>query len=516
MKDLSAERIAGAGLTDKNLIVYLEIERAMTERNPELALRRLSEELSKTNDRKFKEILLHRRFLCSARLNRFHEAKDAIKQMLDIEPENFYVALGESSLLENRPERVAYLAQLKERHPFSVPVLNDFAEELNEALENRDKIQNGLRPEDVVNALKRSLEIDPSLTNDAWLKLFDISARQGATAKGREILEEIVDKHLARDAYSSNTSAVLFRFCRKYKTTDYRGRQIFDYLREGYAHHFPRNYASHLGVFVDACIEFNGHHLLRPILEDAKAKPELKDDQQFASIMMNVHYDVFRDLSGAISIGREYLKANRKTGIETQLVDLYLANNNIPKAREFHAKLKGAIAQGRWLRLEAKIMEFEGRYQDAIDTIQSLPDRRDFEEQQISHLSYLELKMGSPDRAVKRCRDFLDARSFSTHFEAEIINYEYGKKMIGKSVDKRRIDEIAKNTQGETVKGVCYSLLGQDKEALALFRQESEKRFSVIDECLRWPAISRHEKDLREIRENLLKAKRSLTDLPTS
>ena len=140
MKDLNAERIASAGLTDKNLLVVLEIERALKDRNPELALIRLGEELAKTADRRFKEMLLRRRFVCSVRLNRFHEAKDAVKQMLNLEPANLYMSLNECSLMENRTERIAYLEQLKARQPFSAPVLNQYAEELSEALKKRDKV----------------------------------------------------------------------------------------------------------------------------------------------------------------------------------------------------------------------------------------------------------------------------------------------------------------------------------------------------------------------------------------
>jgi hypothetical protein len=85
--------------------------------------------------------------------------------------------------------------------------------------------------------------------------------------------------------------------------------------------------------------------------------------------------------------------------------------------------------------------------------------------------------------------------------------------MDSRNVDKKRVSSVLENTENEMVKGVCYSLLGQDDEALKVFRRETEKRFSKIVECLQWPAISRHEKELRAIRDEFLKAKRSLTDL---
>ncbi len=514
MKDLNAERIASAGLTDKNLLVFLEIERALKNRNPELALIRLGEELARTADRRFKEMLLRRRFLCSVRLNRFHEAKDAVKQMLALEPANLYMSLNECSLMENRTERIAYLEQLKTRQPFSAPVLNQYAEELSEALKKRDKVRSGLRPDDVVAALKRSLDVDPSLENDAWSQLFRFYSDQASTTKHRELLGEIIDKHLSQDAFDSKTSAMLLRYCRKFKTFNYKGKSLFEYLNDAYKNHFPRDRAAHLDVFVDACIEFDMHRLLRPLLEEARDNEELKDDAQFAKIMMDVYYDVFRDLPGAISHGREFLNTNKKVSVEKKLLNFYLNDNAIQRARELHTKLKGALDYGDWLGLEASILEYEGRYQDAIDVIESIPDKRDSKEKYISQLAYLELKMGVPDRAVKRCKEFLDERSFSITFEAEIVNYEYGKKMIGKRIDKKRVDEVAQHAEREIVKGVCYSLLGKDDDALELFRREADKRFSRIDDCLQWPAISRHKTELSAIRDELLKAKRSLTDLP--
>src|ERR1017187_4143264 len=514
MKDLNSEKIASAGLSDKNFLVYLEIERALKDRNPELALVKLGEELAKTADRKFKDILLHRRYMCSARLNRFSEAKEAVKQMLILEPANYYVALGESSLLENRCDRIAYLEKLKASHPFSAPVLNQYAEELNDALEKRDKIRTGLRIDDVLATLKHSLDVDHSLGNQAWSMLFDFYSKTNSSSRSRDLLCDLVDKHLAQDAYDSKTTAMLLRFCRKFKTTDFKGKSLFIYLQEAYTNHFPREYAEHLDVFVDACIEFGEHRVLRPLLEEAREKEDLRDDPQFASLMMDVYYDVFHDLPGAILHGREFLKSNKKTSVEIKLIELYIENNETQKARELHIKLKGAIAHGRWLGLESNILEYEQRYQDAIDVIESMPDKRDFEERHTQTLSFLELKMGVAERAMKRCRDFLEKRSFSITFEGEIINYEYGKKMIGKSIDKKRVADVAERAESEMIKGVCYSLLGRDEDALKIFRQEAEKRFSRINDCLRWPAVSRHEKELRAIRDDLLKAKRCLTDLP--
>lgn len=516
LKDFNAEHLASSGLSEKHLLVFLEIERAVKDRNPELALARLGDELSTAVDRRFKELLLRRQFQCCTHLNKFNEAKLAANQMLSLEPANFYMSLNECSLIEKRVDRLTYLEKLSSRHPFSAPVLNAYATELREAFETRDKLKAGTKLEDVVSCLKRSTDIDPTLGNDAWSQLFDCHSHQGSSSKVRDALGEIVDKHLAQDAYDSRTSVMLFRYCRKFKTTDYKGKPLFSYLQDAYTNHFPRDYAAHIKVFVDACIEFNAHRLLRPLLEEAKQNEYLKDDPEFAATMMDVHYDVFRDLAGGISHGQEFLKRNKNTSVEVKVLKFYLIKNAPHKARELHKKLKGAIDTGRWLRLEASILEYEGRYQDAIDAIESLPDRRDFDERFTTDLTFLELKMGAPAKAVKRARTFLEERSFSANLSGEIINYEYGKKMDGRKIDKARVSSVAQATDDEMVKGVCHSLLGEDKEAINLFRAEAEKRFSKIEECLRWPAISHHQKELQAIRDELLRAKRGLDDLPAS
>ena len=103
----------------------------------------------------------------------------------------------------------------------------------------------------------------------------------------------------------------------------------------------------------------------------------------------------------------------------------------------------------------------------------------------------------------------------ATYLAGEIINYEYGKKMDGGKIDKKRVSSVAEVTDDELIKGVCHLLLEQDGDAIKLFRTEAEKRFSKIDQCIRWPVIARHEKELISIRGELLKAKRGLNDLPT-
>ena len=514
MMDLNAERIASSGLSDKNMLVYLEIEKSLRDRNPEAALERLGKELSSTKSKRFKEILLHRRFVCSTRLNKINEARQAINEMLSLEPVNYYVALSQCSLLDDRDQRIRFLQDLKEKHPYSYEILNQYAEEVMEALDKNNPIAKSLKREDAFDAYKRSVEVEPSLSNPAWGQLFYYTSKGGDTPRTRKEAEEIVDTHLTRDAYCAETTSLLYRYCKKFKTVEYKSKPLFEYLNAAYTHHFPRDYANHMRTMVNSCIEFDGHRYLRPVLEEARNNEDLNDDPHFARIMMEVYFDVFRDLNGAIEYGRSYLKSHKNKSVEVSLLNILLAAEDVVGAREIHASLKGAIEISEYLSIEATILEHEGRYQDAIDALESIPDKREFEETYTNRLSYIELSMGLPARALKRCKAFLNSRSFSMSFEAEIINYEYAKLLDKRKIDQKRINTLLSTTDSESVKGVCLSLLGEESKALEIFRHESTKRFKNIFEYLRWPAIGNLKKELLKIRIDLEKAKRSLDSLP--
>jgi len=80
------------------------------------------------------------------------------------------------------------------------------------------------------------------------------------------------------------------------------------------------------------------------------------------------------------------------------------------------------------------------------------------------------------------------------------------------NVNKERLSALMKGTDDDIVKAVCHTLLGENKEAISILKAESEKRFSRVDGCLRWPALSGLQTELRAIREDLIKRKRTIAD----
>lgn len=301
-----------------------------------------------------------------------------------MEPANFYVALSECSLLEKRSDRLAYLKTLSERNPFSAHVTNRYASLLKESFEKGDKNVSGSKIDEVVALCKKSITVSPDIENPAWEMLFDTYANQADSARNKELLDEIVDKHLEQDAFSADTSSILLKYCRKYKSPEFRGKPVLEYLQAAYQNHFPRDYPAHLAVILDACIEFRAISVLQRYIEDVRSRVVIEESPRLVEFMMDVSYDVHRDLDSAISCGRSFLKKGKSTSVELHLLSLYLEKGLFAKAREIHSNLQGAVDICQWLRLNATILEYEGRFQDAADVIESIPDKREFEERYTS------------------------------------------------------------------------------------------------------------------------------------
>lgn len=511
---LRSESLGSSGISDSNLLVLLQIEQDLKDRRLDKVRETVSQELERCADKRFKEILLHRRFICSNRLFQLSEAVASVNQMLELEPGNYLVKLSKCSLLEDRKSRLDYLRVLQREHPYSPAIVNRLAFEMHQAIENRDKSAGQILPDDVLRVYETSITLDPSIANPAHSDRFDIlTDKTLECANRKERIEESVTAFLKQNAHSAATASILVRYCKWAQKAEYDGRSLFDILSEGFMHHFPKAYEGHLEAIVDACVEFEQFGALRDALEKANGIDELKESEDYAVLLMRVYYDVFRNLGGAIKVGEKFLETKHSPVVESSLLKKFVAAGDTEKARKCLKRLDGAIGIVRHRELEADILEAAGRYQDAIDTINGIPDRREFEEKYTVPVGYNELMMGHYSKAAEWFKGFLEKRSFGSQFQVEIINYEFARLRSGKGLNKERLSRIADSNARPNAQAVAKLLLGDKKAALEILKKEACKEFSNIDTYLRWPVLNEVKAELQQLRKELLASQRRLEDL---
>lgn len=450
------------------------------------------------------------------RLVNIPSAKTAIDNMLREEPTNYYVDLCRIALRDTVEQRVQELQELAAKHPYSAPIRNQLARELQSATAHRTKGLEGTTADDIVAILEESQRLDPRITNPAYSELFDLLVDNIARCSDRnKKVDALVKFHMDQNAFAPETCSVLFRYCKWKKTTDVQGDSLFRLLERAYDSHFPREIEEHLEVIVDACVEFNQFYLLKRTLSLAQENRELRSSVEFCKLLMRVTYEVFRDINTAISMGNKFLEKKRSLDIDKVLFSYYLDAGRPQEARDCLRRMRGLVSVVKAMEFEAQIAEYSGQPQDAIDIIQAIPDKRDFEENYTARLAYLDLIKGDYAGASGRLRKFLEPRGYSMHCQVETINFEFARFQLGqkKTGSTKRLSRIAESPQTRVIEAVSKLLLGDLAAALEILEAEATKDFSRMADFLSWPVLKDIRTELTEINSKLLAAKRKLDDL---
>lgn len=511
---INTEEIASAGLTDNDFLVILEIESAVRANDPERALRLICDGLRACDDGVLKELLLAKRMFCAGNLYRMNEVRESIDELIGMDDRNLPILIGKCDLLDGRAERIDMLRELMHQHPYSFPLINRYVSELRRSVIHKDKCSLSVEPRDIIDGYERSIGVFPSIGNPAWSSMFGYLMSDFTVLSDKEAkLVSIIDEHLKQDSYSPATCNLIYKYCKKYEKTEYSGRSLFEYLTEAYRKQFPRDYASHLNVMVEACCEYGNFAVLKESLEEARSHVELEHSESFTSLLMRVQYDIYRDIGAAIKTGEEFLVSHSSVSIKKHLFELYIDNDDLAKAGDMLSSIKGSVSLVAEMELRSSFYDKEGRIQDAIDYLENIPDKREFDERYTSRLSFLEMKLGDYKKAYSRLRKFLDARSYSGNFSIELINHEFSGMKIGKKAHPKRLNAIIEKSEDRAVVAVATLLLGRRDEAMDILVKEGERKFSHVLSFREWPVLGELSESIEDLYRRLLRSRRSLDSL---
>ena len=367
----------------------------------------------------------------------------------------------------------------------------------------------------VIETYEKSIEVNPNIRNRAWLRLLDIYFEEKSVniSNKDERINKIIKEHLKQEPYSAATMSAILDYCKNKDTNNYCDKNIFEYLLEAFEKHFPKNYVAHVNIIIDACKEFNQFKTLKLVLSECKNKEELIYDDDFSVILMDVYYTLFRDYQGAVDIGNEFLERKNSLEVKQKLLNIFLNENRFIEAREIYSEIKPQLSVVSQLEREVSILEREGKYQDAIDVINNIPDKRDFDTRYCHQLSYFELKLEEYNKARTRLKNYLEERSFSTSFGVEIINFEFASLKTGKSVKKTRLNSVIQSSANKDIIAIAHFLSGDEDKAWEILKDRAENDFSKLKDYQRWPVLHKYEAKLKQLEAKLRKAKRTLDDL---
>lgn len=392
--------------------------------------------------------------------------------------------------------------------PYSEEIYTRYAAEMESAFHGLDTSE---RPDSnkIAEAYKKSIELSPRIDNPAWRGLFDFLSNSFVHVENKENLRNwVVDEHLKQDAFDHRTLSILIDWCKEKKTNQYKSKLLVEYVLDAFKRHYPRKYSQHLRIIKNLCVEFNDYAALKEAIITCERAPGIGRDVSYVGVKMDLLVTVFRDVDAAIQLGEDFTQRRPAGGIETRLFYLYLSEDLIEKAELQISRLAGAVDLDDFLELKVKLLEHQGKYQDAIDILESVASRKGKDKDYAVSVSFIKLIMRDYKGAFDAAKEFLMSHDFNLRYQEIIINYEYARLKLGKSVSKPRLVSL-ETSSSENVKAVAMFLLGKKNEALALLREKSESDYSELTTYLKWPVLEDLRSELREWQAELLKRRRS-------
>lgn len=506
--------IGGNNINDSELLTYLEIQRLINERKYTDAALNIERELSLNHSEHLKKILYHRLFACYRSLHKPTAAAQAAEAMLQLEPENLFILVSKSQVIDDPQLKISILKNAHEKAPYNTSILYRLCSELVELYENPESPELKPNEGELTALLKKCIELNPHISNRSYWTLFDLKLSANKPELDQD-LQSIIDVHLKQNPYSALTLRLINSYCRSNKSRAYKGKDICDYANDAWKLHFPRDHGGLFDIISDIFVDHDEPNKLKALISECSSINEITKDEDFCIARVYLEYEFFRNLDSAITIAENFLSNIDSADLELMLVDYYTLKGQTQKARKSLEGIAGTLTETTFTFKKAKIFEAERRYQDALDCMGGIRNSKD-RCKYLFYTTYLSLCLGDYKSAYDRSREFLTKHNFDNQFDVCIINYEFAKfKMRGK-VSQPRLKELIKATSNQSAKAVAHKLLGEEKAALDIFKTEGAKRFSIVDGAEEWPALASIRDQIIAIKSDLIANRRSMNESTSS
>ena len=512
LKTLYKEQGDDTKIRDVDFIKYIELERLFRSRDYKIAFDRVRSYVEQCDSAHFKRILAERLYHAATALYQPEEATKAIELLRSLQPENCFLCLPLCDVTEDRSKRLEILKEGVDAAPYEEAIQHRYASEL-ENLFHAGTEKSRPTPSEIVQAYKKAINLHPAIGNPAWKDLFNYLKSPFTTLEEKDsVLKWITDQHMAQDAYDYRSVDILVNWSKATKSETYENRQVSEFVIEAFQRHFPRRYAGHLSVIRDLCIESGQFAILNDLLPICEGDEGIEHDSSYVHIKMDLLYRVYRDLDAAIHLGEDFVRRRPSPSIEKTLFHYYLSKNELDKGRAQLDRLTGAVDIDSYLASKAHYLDCCGKHQDAIDAMITISKRNSEGEDHVMNISFYQLRMNDFKGAFETTKQFFEKNNYSLRYDTAMINYEYARFKLKKSVSQQRLQALAQQSQNKGVQAVANLLLSKEDLALDILGTLIKSDFSMLHGCSRWPDLSSVRAKVLAMEPTLLAEKRSFPE----
>jgi hypothetical protein len=496
LKNMNEEKgVSPDKLKDNEVTRLLELNNLFSQGRYSDIIQDIKEDINNIESKYFKIELLKKQFSAYIKSNLYEDAHLIIDKLIELDEKNPIHYIKKSNIENNYKNKLFNIEKAIELDEYSDELLN---KKINLFIDKYDaNLKNEVNKDEILKLLGKSLEINPSINNDAWEMKFDFLLEEN---KNNLELKELIEKLERQKPYSLTVLRM------KYNLIDNDSDRLsfIQLLTKSKNQYLGDNKLDYELYHLNILVKTNNKELIKDKIYELD-NSEYKDNYRYLHLKAVSIFKKFGTLSESISILKKLLENEKKYSIVNTLVEYLLYDGKIEEAKKTFEDYKYLYSRKNIMNYNIKIFEYESNYSNAYNEVKKLQELEIFNKgKYIEELSYYLIKDDKFQEAKNILFDYLNSYNFSKKLVVEIINYEFASKTINKTynVNKSRLEPIKNSTSTDSmVKAVISVLEDKINDAYKYIKEAIEKDYSVIYNTKNWPIFNsiRSEKKFIEL-----------------
>lgn len=402
------------------------------------------------------------------------EALNRIEDLIKLDPRQSAWLLWKASLLKNNAEKLAAVESALSIDPFSCDALNDKARALISQFESGLGLDSSARAI-LDEALEKSLDIDPSLGNEAWVIYSDFLIDDDTDAS-RKKLRELVERAELR----APRNAVLLRA--KMKCLKAEGdpskNSIDTFLeqvknaKESCSRHLTHDYE---WLLLDAYDLFERETELTERINDLAISEAFQQQPGYLFRRGNHLLKRHGDLHAAIDDVALAVRLGKKSRHILRLANLLQYAGDQARLNSLSEDYSKYLSvEGRNV-LQKHVAEAAGDYKKCVALSRASNAGLPQGISSVVYESHALLQMGSYGEAEALCKGLLDRTNFNPMHGALIINFELSRSRQGMKPNGGRLGKIVELSKDKNAISCALYLLNDTTTAAKKFSELLEQ-----------------------------------------
>lgn len=501
IRELNEKEFNGS---EEDFKTFLNIDRLIKEKNYDESINIIKNRVNAFIDNKTKEIYLKKLIKLYKLKGQYSDALTLCNDLIDMDPYQVRNIILKAECYTDLTERVSFIQKnqtmFDDSYPFQNYLLSNALDEIkyNET--------NGIFNVDtLLEVADKSLKLEPSLDNIAWLFYLDIielkyekNKKQDNKDRNEKILA-IISK--AKESNSSHITTQKLNLHSVVINNDYsKVKNEIQSVLDIYRKSSINKKEILLKIICDKYSNSSGYNNNENLnsdwtnffqLDEVKSIDDSAKPISLTICEANYNLTVEKDVPSAITQLKSAMLHTDGYKYAHQILQLYLVlSKDFKSADKFLDKIDEKIESEKRHLLRSNIYESEENYEDAISELTKSRESGLAFNMYITRLTYLYLKQEKYAKTVLVINENIKKLKKQSDIDILIINRELAnKKISGKLEDKVQIRNIISRKLTDNLVLAAECLLENDVNIKRLLKAEIDKDYSSLYYLRCWPVI---------------------------